>query len=257
MSVNGTSRIQTPRPERVEPLRTFGTLLGRTPSSADQTGSDHAPLSQVERGVRAGYEVIAEYLNEGRSSARTFADSEPQASVPASLEQLTERMFQHASDLGSVWMDLLRTLNRRQNDASAEPLAGFSTNGARGGVASDQAPGEASSPSHGVGELPVSVIVSSPLPVQVDVRLHGAPPAAFGVAVHAPRRAGDDRVLRGVTLEWRPAENRLVTCLSLEAEVEPGTYTGVLVARESNVPFGTLCVVVQSKLEVPVADQPR
>jgi hypothetical protein len=64
-------------------------------------------------------------------------------------------------------------------------------------------------------------------------------------------------MLRGVTIEWRPDEDRLSVCLSLEAGVEAGTYTGVLVGRETNLPFGTLCVVVQSKLEVPSADHPR
>jgi hypothetical protein len=259
MSANGTNRIQKPTPERVDPFRNFGTLLGRTPSSAKGSARERATESQVERGVRAGYEVIAEYLNEGRSSARSFADAEADAPAPASLEQLTERLFQHASDLGSVWMDLLRTFNRRQSDASAsEPPGGFSTNG--GGMASgtgNRSSAEVAQPNRSGAEVPVTVSVASPLPVRVDVRLHGSPPAVGGVAAHGPRRAGDDRVLRGVTIGWQPDENRLSACLSLEAEVEPGTYTGVLVARETNIPFGTLCVVVQSQLEVPGADHPR
>jgi hypothetical protein len=64
-------------------------------------------------------------------------------------------------------------------------------------------------------------------------------------------RAGDHRLPRilGVTVEGQASENRVVVRLKLADDQSPGTYAGLIVDNDSNLPMGMLSVRVLGEAE--------
>src|SRR4029078_138772 len=97
---------------REQPIRNWSTLFGPAKAAAGRQGvsdddSETFARDAFSHGVKTGYKVIDEYLRRGQVSASTTSSagaSEPAAA--ANPAKLTERMFQYASDLGSVWLEL-------------------------------------------------------------------------------------------------------------------------------------------------------
>lgn len=129
-----SERIKRPDLDRAEPIRGFGGLFGRTPTGpreggrAAATGSvgevpaaREAPEADANgaarertpaaRAVAIGYEIMDEYLRQGRALAQgissTGSASETR-SAPDAL-RLTERMVQAAFDFTATWLEYYQT----------------------------------------------------------------------------------------------------------------------------------------------------
>ena len=123
--VNGKSkraeRVARPQVGRTKPARNWQTLFGPPPAdeagAADEgsgrsKGGDAA--NPIARGVELGYRVMDEYVKQGARVAGLRGGGGARASEAggAVLPQLTERMFQYASDFASVWLEAMGVMMR-------------------------------------------------------------------------------------------------------------------------------------------------
>jgi hypothetical protein len=252
-------RTKRPELERQAPIRKLGGSLEPAMNgvgSAETGGESDAspPPDIVTRGVELGYRVIEDYMRQGQTFARTAASQRAPSETPApDPKKLTERMFQYASDLAAVWLEYAQTSMGQQ------PASGVSTAHPAaphvGGF--DMGPGAASTgasapPMHGsyapsrasLGVPAVSVDIVSNRRTEVTVELRAGAAQSGLSAHHLRRRDLETSRISGVTIDCMPAENRVVVRLEVLDDHPAGTYTGLIVDSESNLPQGTLSVRV-------------
>src|SRR5580698_1864216 len=108
--------------DRREPIRAFGGVFGpsgedraaRESSTKESSGKGAAQSSgtdPVSRGVDLGYRVIDQYMRQGQAFAQAgWPLGSKGAPAAADPQKLTERMYQYASDLASVWFEYAQTM---------------------------------------------------------------------------------------------------------------------------------------------------
>jgi hypothetical protein len=196
----------------------------------------------VPAGVDLGYRVIEEYMRQGQDFARSMWS--PSGTLdPATMDprRLTERMFQYASDLAATWLEFVQaTMAGAPASGSGAPAPRPPTMG--GFDIHRPAPEGPPAPPGESKDLLVSVDVSATQRVEVSVDLR--PAAATTLAVHDLRaaEAGAPRIA-GVTVERQADERWLVRVVVPDGQ-PAGTYSGLIVDRETNLPKGTLAVRV-------------
>jgi len=259
-------RVRLPEIGRREPIRNWETLFGPPAGGAaapDAEGRAASPKADnpIARGVELGYRVMDEYVQQGQRAAGLRGGSP--GAVEASgtgLPQLTERMFQYASDFASVWMEAMGVMMRRGAAGEGRPAEG-ADGGApgptidpprerrpepRNGPASsgDGAPPTANGTSRASAAISVAVEVTSRRPVRAVVDLRPGP--IEGPLVVSELRARDPRRarLKGVTLEVAPDGKRLTIRLKVPTQHPPGEYVGAVVDGPTAVTRGTLTVTV-------------
>lgn len=255
-----STRQKRPELDRFGPVRKFG---GAGPSRdgavrPDKGSSvDPAGLGTVSRAVELGYQVIEEYMRQGQSFARAAAGQRGSEEPPSpDPRKLTERMFQYASDLASVWLEYAQVAAGQATAAStasggaagrapvAPHVGGFDIGSEsvprRPSVQSASPSGPMDSAS--LGGPCVSVDIVSKRRTEVTVELKpgacGAVLVAYDLRSHEPHLPH----ITGVTIEPKPAENRVVVRLHVPDDRPAGTYAGVIVDKVSNLPQGTLAV---------------
>jgi len=259
-----SERVRRPELRRTEPIRSWETLFGPPPQGA---GSPDVPDRAAEgdannpiaKGVELGYRVMDEYVRQGQRAAGSRGGSA--GSVEGSgtaLPQLTERMFQYASDFASVWMEAMGVMMRTRGVAGeGRPAEG--TNEARSGAttdprgerrppprppSSDTGSSTANGTARPSGALSVVVEVASRRPVRAVVDLRPGP--IEGPLVVSDLRARDPRRarLKGVSLETSPDGKRLTIRLKVPSQHPAGEYVGAVVDGSTAVTRGTLTVTV-------------
>jgi hypothetical protein len=168
---------------------------------------------------------------------------------------MIERMFQYASDLASLWLDYTKaTMGQtpftppaagRPPPSAAQHVGPFDLGGDAETQPSRVAQGVKKGSSQSVSEAPsVSVDILSKGRAEVTVDLK--PGSAKGALHVHDLRASSPRMPRisGVTVEGYALENRVVVRLKLPDDQPAGTYTGVIVEDETNLPMGTVSVRV-------------
>jgi hypothetical protein len=261
--MDATERVKKQEPERTQPIRNWGVLFGASgtnpphppPGAPASPGGSAPPGDPVSRGVETGYRVIEEYLRQGQNVARAVglpslgglpADEGVQGRMGAMLRSFT--------DFASLWMDLMSKLVAGGGTA---PSAGFTppvgTAGpfpASEGTGTGEAPKPAaptpavSSEPQGAAPVGLTLDIQSPRRIQVSVDLR---PRSSGLplVVHDLRAPEPDKPrLTGVTLEALPDEERLCLRLQVPAEHPPGVYSGLILDERTNLPRGTLTVLI-------------
>lgn len=261
-----SGRVRRPEIGRSEPIRNWETLFG---PPADGPGSPNGKglgaegdaNNPVARGVELGYRVMDEYVRQGQRAAGSRGGSAgSREDSGTGLPQLTERMFQYASDFASVWMEAMGVMMRTRGAAEDRPAEG--SNGAASGATTDpsreQRPtpprngtssSETGSPTaNGIprpaGAISVVVEVTSRRPVRAVVDLRPGP--IEGSLVVPDLRARDPRRarLKGVSLEVAPDGKRLTIRLKVPSQHPAGEYVGAVVDGLTAVTRGTLTVTV-------------
>lgn len=262
--MSSTTRKKRPELDRHGPVRRFEGVFGRSAggvgSGRDQVnGAGPAGASTIAQGVEAGYRVIEEYLGQGRAFARSAASPRwSQAARAADPQMLAERMLQYASDLGEAWLEYVRVTtgssfatNPPKNSADMPPdVGGFDI-----GDRPDAAPAAAPRPraraapegTNGTSRLEVpriSIDIRSKRRAEIAVELKPGS-ARMELAAHDLRHR-DPHVARisGVIIEADPNDHRVTIRLAIPDDQPAGTYSGIVVDTEGNLPQGSLSVIV-------------
>ena len=258
--VNGKSkraeRVARPQVGRTKPARNWQTLFGPPPAdeagAADEgsgrsKGGDAA--NPIARGVELGYRVMDEYVKQGARVAGLRGGGGARASEAggAVLPQLTERMFQYASDFASVWLEAMGVMMRNgggpgaANGATHAPANG-AAHAPTNGAAANPAPRNGTAHRNGTISLAVDIASRRPVQAKVDLRSGSidGPVVVQGLRSRDPRQPQ----LKGVVLEAAPDGKQLTLRLKVANSHPAGEYVGAIVDQSTGVTRGTLTVTV-------------
>jgi hypothetical protein len=257
-------RLRLPENGRTEPIRNWTTLFGPPadgPGASNGRGrtAESGSENPIARGVELGYRVMDEYVQQGRRMAGLRNGSGGGAeALGAGLPQLTERMFQYASDFASVWMEAMGVMMRTRTDMGdgrgAETSNGGGSSGAHapdeprprrnGRSPWDHGAHTATGTAQAGGAMAVVVEVTSRRPVRALVDLRPGPIEGELVVPDLRAPGGKRPRLRGASLEVAPDGKRLTIRLKVPNDHPAGEYVGAIVDQSTAVTRGTLTVSV-------------
>jgi hypothetical protein len=231
-------RLRRADPVRVAPVRNFSKLY--TPhDSVNGTGPDKPAQSDAPRkvrsagplaeGVKLAYSVIDKYIAEGRRTAEGIGSQPYPTRAPNdNLQDILERILRFQSEMLPLWIETLATL------VKVAP----SRNGSGAGPKPEPRPGAGPKSD----TMAVSIEVVSLRPVQVSVEI---PPnceaqslVALGLSAVDPRKP----VLTDISLVPDEVMGRIKLRLRIPENQPSGTYSGVIVNRDSGETRGTLSI---------------
>lgn len=249
-------RVSRPEAGRTKPARNWETMFGPPPDepgSADgprRAAENGAATNPIARGVELGYRVMDEYVRQGarvagmRGPAKGAADG-----AGTALPQLTERMFQYASDFASVWLEAMGVMMRNGGGPGASaPATSAPASAPPPGAAPPEPAAHRPAPrngtSHRNGTISLAVDVASRRPVQATVDLRSG--SIDGPVVVQGLRSRDPGApqLKGVALEAAPNGKQLTLRLKVANGHPAGEYVGAIVDQSTGVTRGTLTVTV-------------
>ena len=298
-------RIRREDPERQEPDRGWqgwfqsgprgssgsgGTGSGDTGTGDTERGEagSRSPMDTVERGVKMAYQVVEDYIDQGRKTAQRINDQQyGPREMTDDFQALTGRMMRDSARFLSLWFEMVSSTlgvgmgmarggfpgfsgfsGRAGSDREAsdrEGSRGTTRRGSRGGsrgagrtatwdrdsdLADPDDLAEPPEPPNPV-QAPVAFEVRSPLPTRVQVDL---PRRAAGQLLHVtPLRPlqGQAPPLEGVTYEPGAPPQPAVIALEVPPDQPPGPYHGTLVDPETHRSRGTLTVIVSAASKAP------
>jgi hypothetical protein len=235
--MSNRKRLHRGDPERVGPIRDFSKLYNR-PGSANGNHSAKPVTSEAPRkasagplaeGVELAYSVIEKYIAEGRQTAEGFS-SQPYSTRATNdnLQDVLERMLRLQAEMLPLWIETLATL------VKVDP--------SRNGHAS--APDAWPRPNDGqkAETMAVSIEVVSVRPVQVSVELRPNSEAQSLVSLGLKSIDSSKPALTDVSFVPDGVPGRVKLRLQIPESQPPGTYSGVIVNRDSGETRGTLSI---------------
>ncbi len=233
-------RLHRDDPARIAPIRNFSKLYSRSGSvngaNAAKAVQPDAPARTADRGplaegVELAYNVIEKYIAEGRRTAEGFSNqpySTRAASGNDNLQVLVERMLRFQTEMLPLWIETLATL------VKVDP--------ARNGYAPASDAWPRSNGAQNADTMPVIIEVVSLRPVQVSVELHpnSEPQSLIALGLSAVDSAKP--ILKDISLLPDEVAGRIKLRLRIPESQPSGTYSGVIVNRESGETRGTLSI---------------
>ena len=230
-------RLHRADPARTAPVRNFSKLYrsnsvnesGPAKTAQPDAPRDAADITPPAEGVELAYSVIDKHIAEGRRAAEGFSNQAYTTRVPSdNLQVLVERMLRFQSEMIPLWIETLATL------VKVDP----SRNG--------HAPGTAARPQSNGGPngetMAVSIEVVSLRPVQVSVELRPNSESQSLVALGLSSVDQRMPMLKDISLGPDEVAGRVKLRLRIPESQPPGTYSGVIVNRETGETRGTLSV---------------
>jgi hypothetical protein len=238
-------------------------------------GAPQGPSDVVSRGVATGYRVIEEYMRQGQNVARTIWGGAGGSGGGAAFsglpgmedpQQRMEGMARYATQMASLWMDMMSLVIPGALGAYAPPPAGtagpFSMGGDPPRAPSPQAaraapaapwpgaapaaasPPVATAPIDARGGEPTAVVVevesSRPTEISLDLR-----PRSLGLAlrIHDLRAPEADKPrLEHVTIAADAEQERVKVSVRVPEGQPAGVYSGIILDERTSLPRGTLTV---------------
>jgi hypothetical protein len=241
------NRVKRPKLDRTAPVRSmFGARTDDTRSPANTVGAKNDPPpseGNVARGVQLGYAVIEDYLRKGQEFARANGPSGA-AGMPPDPQQLAGRMFQYASDLATTWLEYMQaTVSSGPKPPPSGTAGPFDIGQSRPGPGSEGAP-TAAPVQRSRPAVTLDVHSRQRVEVSVDLKpLSGGTP----LVVHDLRTPDEGQPrLTGIAIEARPEEDRVVVRVRIPDHQAPGTYSGLIVDSQANLPRGSMTVRIES-----------
>lgn len=262
-------RVRREDPQQSGPDRSWQGWLKNTPWSFamgsqeqdPETGGETRsgptaknPMETVERGVKMAYQVVEDYIDQGRQAAQKLNNQQyGPREMGNDLQAVTERMMRDSTRFLSLWFELMgsamgmawgrgpATAPSRSGSASATTQSTHSTSRHERPGAPRPRP---------LGRARVAVEVTSQLAAQVEVEL---PPGADDRPLHVtPLQClgSDAPQIRGVSFEPGTATRSAVVYLQVPADQDPGRYYGTLADPESHRSRGRILL----SLSVPTDD---
>ena len=229
-------RLHRADPARTAPVRNFSKLYssnsvnGSGPAKAAQPDAPRdAAIIPPADGVELAYSVIDKHIADGRRAAEGLSNQAYTTRVPGdNLQVLVERMLRFQSEMIPLWIETLATL------VKVDP----SRNG--------HAPGTDARPQSNGGPngetMAVSIEVVSLRPVQVSVELRPNSESQSLVALGLSSVDQTKPVLKDISLGPDEVVGRVKLRLRIPESQPPGTYSGVIVNRETGETRGTLSI---------------
>lgn len=247
--MSGEERAKRPSLDRSTPIRSWNGLV-RPPETPKGAGdaAEAARTDRVDdvivRSVELGYRVIDEYVKRGQAAAQRMQHGAYGANDMARDAQgIAGQLVRSATDLAGAWAEFFALANGNGNGQAAPYANGApAPNGEESvSAASPPGPGSAAAPSS-APPWRVRLRVRAARPVETALDL--APiPSDHPVVVHALRAAdeGGGR-LDEVTVETTAGVATIV--VEIPATQAAGTYTANVFDDATNLPVGTLSVVL-------------
>jgi hypothetical protein len=235
--MSNRKRLHRGDPARVGPIRHFSKLYGRTDSTNGTQPAkpvpSHAPQKAkggpLAEGVELAYSVIEKYITEGRRTAEGFS-SQPYStrSTNDNLPDVLERILRFQAEMLPLWIETLATLVKvdpARNGHTPAPDAWPHPNGGQKAET-----------------MAVTIEVVSIRPVQVSVELKPNSEAQSLVSLGLSAIDRGKPVLTDVRFVPDEVPGRIKLCLRIPESQPPGTYSGVVVNRDSGEARGTLSI---------------
>jgi hypothetical protein len=229
-------RLHRGDPVRTAPVRDFSKLYrGRDslkvtnkPVAADAPPAG-APGGPLAEGVKLAYHVIEKYMAEGRRAAEGL-NNQPYATRAATdnLQDLLERVLRLQTEALPLWIETLATLARfdpSRNGSTTAPDVWPRSNGSE------------KAESTGVS---VEVLSVRPVQVSVELRPDSDPQSLVALGLNAV----DPKKPAVTDISFSPDEvrGRIKLRIRITEGQPPGTYSGVIVHRDSGEARGTLSI---------------
>jgi hypothetical protein len=231
-------RLHRTDPARIAPVRNFSKLYSRPDSvngiNASEQAQTDAPrkarsAGPLAEGVELAYSVIDKYIAAGRRTAEGISRQPYITRAPNdNLQDILERMLRFQSEMLPLWIEALATLVKvdpSRNGSAETPDAWPRSNG---GPKTET--------------MAVSIEVVSLRPVQVSVDLWPNSEAQSLVALGLNAVDPGKPVLTDISLVPDEIPGRIKLCLRIPENQPTGTYSGVIVNRDSGETRGTLSI---------------
>lgn len=231
-------RLHRADPARIAPLRNFSKLYSRpesvngtNPAKQTQADAPRKPRSAGPSadGVELAYSVIDKYIAEGRQTAEALSNQPYTTRAPNdNLQDIVERMLRFQSEILPLWIETLATLvkvNPSRNGSAAAP---------------EGWPGSNGSPKSEATAVAIEVISLRPVQVSVELRPNSEAQSLVALGLNAV----DSRkpVLTDISLGPDEVPGRIKLRLRIPENQPPGSYSGVIVNRDSGETRGTLSI---------------
>jgi hypothetical protein len=235
--MSNRKRLHRDDPVRVGPIRDFSKLY-RRPDSANGTHpakpvSSSAPRKAgggpLAEGVELAYSVIEKYIAEGRQTAEGFS-SQPYSTRATNdnRQDVLERMLRLQAEMLPLWFETLATLVKVDSSRNGHTSAPDAWPRHNGGQKAET--------------MAVSIEVVSLRPVQVSVELRPNSEAQSLVSLGLKSIDSSKPVLTDVSFVPDEVPGRIKLRLRIPESQPPGTYSGVIVDRDSGETQGTLSI---------------
>ncbi len=232
-------RLHRDDPARISPIRDFSKLYHRpnlvngtnpakpVPSEGPRRAPAGGPLAE---GVGLAYSVIEKYIAEGRRTAEGFS-SQPYTTRAATdnLQDILERILRFQAEIVPLFIETLATVVRvdpSRNGYAAAPDVWPRPNGA---------------PINATMPVSIEVVSVRPVQVSVEVRPNSEPQSLVALGLNAV----DPRKPALTEISFVPddeARGRARLRIRIPDRQPPGTYSGVIVNRDSGETRGTLSI---------------
>lgn len=234
-------RLHRDEPTRVAPVRTFSKLYSKSNSvnnnSAAKAVQSDGPVratggGPLAEGVELAYNVIEEYIAEGRRTAEGFSNqsyaSYATRAPNDNLQVLVERMLRFQAEMLPLWIETLATL------VKVDP--------SRNGYAPVSDAWPRSNGAQNTDTMAVTIEVVSLRPVEVSVQLRPNSEPQSLVALGLSAVDSGKPILRDISLTPDEVTGRIKLRIRIPDSQPPGTYSGVIVNRENGETRGTLSI---------------
>ena len=250
--MDASRRLHREPPERSAPIRNWSTLYRAADSWGANTASSGTSQTEeaqqnntisdaVAHGVKLGYQVIEEHLQQGQRIARQInTRSYNMKSASQEMNGLVERLVRDSTNILSLWLNLVGSLT-----GNADFLRQSSQSEQSAQSTPKQEPFH-QKPSSNEEVLPqgmkVSVEISSLGPTQVILNLSPGAEHSFLATPGLHAMSLEKPPLTDIT--FLPGLNGDSARLRIRVPEEhpPDLYTGVLIDRTTGLPQGTLSV---------------
>lgn len=238
------ARVRRPAPERAGPIRS---------AAAAPAGPSGGSINDaIAVAVRAGYDVIAENIQQGRAAAEKFRQGEYNIrDVPEDVGTVLLRAIQLARDLSTTTFDVCERLLKETR--SSDPTAGGPEPASGDGAARRTPPFRTHRPPPAEAQAPSGRM-------KLTVRFEGAPgavsktdaldrpsqPARPQDIVATPLAPRDPKgaVISDVKFEMDASVEGIVAVVTLPKGLAAGVYSGLVRGPGGDVPLGVLSVEI-------------
>ena len=243
-------RIRRPETRRSQPNRaaTGSSVSGAySDGPSDPAGIDELSMSEsVAHAVRSGYDVIAENIQQGREAAARFRQGEYNIrDVPGDLEVALSRLLHLARELSTTTFDVFERMLKELRSLQPPDGGGGNAVPPFRSPAATKAP-EAVKPDSGRMKLTVRFTGEGKAATRTVTLERPRRPTAPGDLTATPLAARDagSATISDVTFEMDVSVEGLVAVVPVPATLPPGVYSGLVYARNDEVPLGVLSVEV-------------
>ena len=249
-------RVRRPKPGRDGAIRS-ASGSARAEASDDAAAkpdgaSDGTMSESVAHAVKTGYEVIADNIRQGREAAEKFRQGDYNIrDVPSDLEQVLTRLVHLARELSTTTFDVCERLlkemgpSRDSEERRAAPVPPFRSSA--GPKPAAPPPAAAAPPATDAGRMKLTVRFAGGGKAVSRTEMLDRPrrPTTAEELEATPLATrGSGPAITGVTFQIDVSVEGLVAVVPIPEGLAAGVYSGLVRARNDDVPLGVLSIEI-------------